>query len=156
MFGAHMGTLYVEVSTDDCETWTVFDQITGQQQTAWTKPWRYGLVTLPVDSRVRIRFRGVTGPGEKSDMAIDDLRVGEIPQGICCVPADNNCLTTQTMEACLNQGGSWVQGGTCAADCGVCCLEDGTCLYTSQPDCTGASWTAGQACSDTSCQEGGG
>ncbi|MCH8317375.1 MAG: PKD domain-containing protein, partial [Bacteroidetes bacterium] len=77
MFGANMGTLYVDVYSGG--VWTTVDSLIGQQQTAQTDPWLKALVNLSSFSGViKIRFRGITGLAFDSDMAIDDIRIFNI------------------------------------------------------------------------------
>ncbi|MBL4577972.1 MAG: hypothetical protein JKX74_05830, partial [Flavobacteriales bacterium] len=74
MFGANMGTLYVEVNNG--VSWVSVDSIVGQVQTADTDPWIGDSVDLSAFSGIiQIRFRGVTGAGFTSDLAIDDITV---------------------------------------------------------------------------------
>jgi hypothetical protein len=75
MFGSQMGTLYVEVSTDDGATWSTAWSLSGNQGNQWTKA---SVNLQPYNTgATRIRFRGVTG-GLKSDMAIDALYIGSL------------------------------------------------------------------------------
>ncbi len=73
MFGANMGTLYVEVSTDNEATWTTAWSLSGNQGNQWTKA---SVNLQPYNTgATKIRFRGVTGI-QTSDMAIDALYIG--------------------------------------------------------------------------------
>jgi hypothetical protein len=79
MYGANMGSLSVDVFADGAWTTDVW-AISGQQQTAENDPWIEQAVNLSAfasKSPVKIRFRGVTGAGFTSDMAIDDIGVRE-------------------------------------------------------------------------------
>ncbi len=76
MFGADMGDLNIDVSTDGCNNWTTIDTISGQQQASASAPWRRKLVNLipyAKKNHLRIRLQGVTGPSYLSDIAVDDL-----------------------------------------------------------------------------------
>ena len=87
MYGSSMGTLRVEVSNDDCQNWTTVWSLAGDQGNAWYE----ATVDLSAyggyNGRItKIRFRGVTGSGFTSDMAIDDVRVDA-----CCAKSDLDC-----------------------------------------------------------------
>ncbi|MFZ1332625.1 MAG: reprolysin-like metallopeptidase [Flavobacteriales bacterium] len=71
MLGANMGTLNVDVWNGSSWTNGVFS-ISGAQGSNWIQ----GTVDLDpfVGSTIRVRFRGVTGNGFASDMAIDDIQ----------------------------------------------------------------------------------
>jgi hypothetical protein len=78
MCGTNMGSLHLEVSSDNCLNWTPLMSLVGPQQPLVTSPWLTGVVNLSAYSSstaLRLRFRGLTGPGFLSDMAVDDLRV---------------------------------------------------------------------------------
>lgn len=74
MLGSDMGTLHLDVSTDGA-TWTndVMPVIVGDQGNNWLQ----AIVDLSAyaGQSVQIRFRGITGNGFESDMAIDDVLV---------------------------------------------------------------------------------
>jgi hypothetical protein len=78
MYGQHMGTLSLEISTDNCETWAELWSLSGDQgDDEWFR------VVVPLDDYVgevvRLRFVGLTGDGHRSDMAIDDIMLREVP-----------------------------------------------------------------------------
>lgn len=70
MYGSNMGTLFVEVSTNNQATWTVVDNFTDDLNS-----WQQRTVNLNtyVGGVIFIRFRAATGSGFRSDMAIDDV-----------------------------------------------------------------------------------
>jgi MAM domain, meprin/A5/mu/Secretion system C-terminal sorting domain/SprB repeat len=73
LFGAQMGTLYVEVSTDNGATWTTAWSLSGNQGNQWTKA---SVSLQPYNNgATRIRFRGETSYNT-SDMAIDAVYIG--------------------------------------------------------------------------------
>ena len=78
MFGADMGTLNVELSTNSGLSYPVnlWSQ-SGQVQTNNGDFWNLVNVDLTsyVGQTIQIRFSGITGPGYRSDMAIDDISV---------------------------------------------------------------------------------
>jgi parallel beta-helix repeat protein len=82
MYGSSMGSLSVEVSTDNGSTWNTTPAwtISGQQHTSLTDPWTMATVNLNAYtgtgmSQVKVRFKGVTGTNYYSDMAIDDVSI---------------------------------------------------------------------------------
>ncbi|UCG15166.1 MAG: hypothetical protein JSV19_07690, partial [Phycisphaerales bacterium] len=106
MYGATMGELNVEVSDDDCATWTTLWTLAGDQGNQWFP----GLIDLSAYSgTIKIRFRGVTGTSYTSDMAIDDIAVmesgGPVP-GACCFD-DGTCQELSSGD-CAAAGGNFL------------------------------------------------
>lgn len=68
MYGASMGTLYVEVS-DNCQNWTTVWSLSGNQGNAWYQ----ANVDLGAYSGqiITVRFRGVTGNSYTSDISVN-------------------------------------------------------------------------------------
>ncbi len=92
MFGANIGTIYLEASNDNCQTWSTRWSRTGQQHTSETDPWDYAVVDLSAyegDSQVQLRWRGVTGTSYAGDICIDDIRV----QRNCTTPGTPTALS---------------------------------------------------------------
>lgn len=85
MFGATTGSLEVYVRNVNTNVTTRVFQLTGQQQTATSQPYRQGFVSLsPFVSagRVQVFFRGIRGNTDASftgDIAIDDILIQEGP-----------------------------------------------------------------------------
>ena len=78
MYGANMGTLEVYVISGGVST-MVFSQ-SGQVQTAEDDPWLENVVDLSAfGDTVQLQFRGIRGADFESDMALDDIRVYDIP-----------------------------------------------------------------------------
>lgn len=76
MYGSSMGTLSVDVysGTWSSNLWTM----SGQKQISSEAAWSNGVVNLSTygnQTNVTIRFRGTTGNGPLSDMAIDDVKI---------------------------------------------------------------------------------
>lgn len=73
MFGAQMGELNVEISTNNGVSWTTVWTLSGNQGNQWRK------ATIDLqpynNGTTRIRFRGVTA-SNTSDMALDALYIG--------------------------------------------------------------------------------
>ncbi len=83
MYGSNMGSLFCEISTDAGGSWTPLWSRSGNQGTSWL----LAAVDLSgyIGQVVRMRFRGVTGGGQRSDMAVDQVRLlesGGIPEGL--------------------------------------------------------------------------
>ena len=80
MYGASMGVLKVEVSTDNI-TWDTLSTKTGQQQAASGDPYMIETLSLAnyISATTYIRFSGERGTSFTGDMAIDDIYVGDCP-----------------------------------------------------------------------------
>lgn len=120
IYGADMGNLYLEVSTNQGSSWsTIWSQI-GQQQTSNTDSWANADVALSsyTSQTVTLRFKGTTGNGYRSDMAIDNLNIqgsNSCPftagtscddNDICTINDvyDNNCNCIGTVQDTDNDG----------------------------------------------------
>ncbi|WP_299117829.1 LamG-like jellyroll fold domain-containing protein [uncultured Winogradskyella sp.] len=83
MYGTNMGTLDVEVSTDDGATFSapLWSQ-SGEVQTSNGAAWILAEVDLRdyLGQTIMIRFNGTTGPQFTSDMAIDDVQLSNTPR----------------------------------------------------------------------------
>lgn len=79
MYGARMGTLYAEVSTDGGSTYTPVWSISGQQHASQSAPYTRATADLSAFSgALLIRFRGAataSSNGWTGDMAVDDVSV---------------------------------------------------------------------------------
>ncbi|WP_299457010.1 M20/M25/M40 family metallo-hydrolase [uncultured Microscilla sp.] len=74
MYGAAMGTLKVQISTNGGSSWTDLWSKSGNQGNNWST----ANIDLPTSSSViTLRFRGITGNNYTSDITIDELRIGE-------------------------------------------------------------------------------
>ena len=80
MYGASMGVLQVEVSTDNI-TWDTLSTISGQQQSSSSDPYLTQTLSLAnyISATTYIRFSGARGTSFTGDMAIDDIYVGDCP-----------------------------------------------------------------------------
>ena len=78
MYGADMGSLYVDVDRGADGTWddlSIWSR-TGQQHTSSSDTFSQGIVDLSsYTGTVRVRFRGVDGNDYRGDIAIDDISV---------------------------------------------------------------------------------
>lgn len=106
MSGAAMGTLRVDVSTDNGTTWTNSAwTINGNQGTAW----KDASVDLSAYSgTIRLRFTGITGSSYTSDICIDGLSVsGGGTQPTNCATTISSFPYAESFESGLGQ---WAQG----------------------------------------------
>ncbi len=97
LYGAAMGTLHVDISTDGGGTWTL-DVIPSlnDNQNVWQMQ-TINLTPYAGQSNVKLRFRGVTGTSFTSDMAIDDFSAYEgpscpAPDGLTVTYNDNDSV----------------------------------------------------------------
>jgi hypothetical protein len=72
MYGSNMGSLYLEISTNG-STWNTLWSKSGNQGTSWGAT-TVGLISFK-SVPFQLRFRGVTGNGFRSDMAIDKISI---------------------------------------------------------------------------------
>ena len=122
MNGTAMGNLIVQTSTNDGASWTNAWSISGSQGNSWNNV----SVDLPSSSGVQIRFNGTTGSSWSSDIAIDDVSVGDgTPPPPTCPP-----ITFGTISS---YGGTQDAVGTFAVqDAGATLfLEDNTWKFIS-------------------------
>jgi hypothetical protein len=108
MYGATMGSLEVQVSTDTGSTWTTVLTLMGQDQTANADPWKEELVDLTnyKTAFTMVRFNGIRGTSFTSDMAIDDIRIEEAPP--CPKPTALSAGNITSSSADI----SWLSSGT--------------------------------------------
>jgi len=133
-----MGTLTVEISTDNCLNYTPLFSMTGNQGDVWLN----GVIDLSAyaGQLVNIRFVGTRGNDFESDMAIDDIVVLDTSAavtGACCF-LDGSCMDLDA-TACGTAGGTYrgdltsCASGICS---GACCLDNNGCENTSEASCT--------------------
>ncbi len=107
MLGVNMGELHVDIITNSGVYEDVITPIANNQG----NPWRQGKVSLVpyIDEIINIRFRGITGDGSRSDMAIDDLAVYDLVGideasnnwNITAYPNPNNGLLYFTLQGII-------------------------------------------------------
>lgn len=71
MYGRDMGTLRLEISTDDGTSWEELWSTSGDQGDVWLQ--QFVDLTRFAGKLGRLRFVGIGGNGQRSDMAIDEL-----------------------------------------------------------------------------------
>ena len=77
MYGADMGNLLLDISTDNGGTWNNLVSLNGQQQTSNGAAWLERVINLDLytGQTIKLRFQGQTGSNYRSDMAIDQLNL---------------------------------------------------------------------------------
>ena len=85
MYGVNIGTLSVQVSTDNGTTWLDEWSLSGNQGEAWINN-TINLSAYGNNSNVMIRFWALTGDGYRSDMAIDFVEIYDGSPPICTSP----------------------------------------------------------------------
>ena len=105
MRGSQMGSLVVDISVNGVVT-TGLWSVSGDQGRYWKQGW-LDLAAYSGQNTVRIRFRGITGSGGSSDIAIDDVRVGSLTPVLGCTDA-----TAANYNASAN-----VNNGSCDYSC---------------------------------------
>ncbi|MBN2313206.1 MAG: S8 family serine peptidase [Sedimentisphaerales bacterium] len=73
MRGSEMGTLSVEITEDQGHSWDVLESHSAHQGNDWERSVIY--LDAYYNQRIKLRFRGVTGSGYTSDMAIDSVGI---------------------------------------------------------------------------------
>ena len=107
MYGATIGTLYTEVSTDGGTSWTTLDSIVGAQQSSDTDAWLERVVNMSsYTGTITIRFRGTYGGSFTGDISIDDITVDEAPA--CQAPTFLGAYNIGTNSADI----FWTPGGS--------------------------------------------
>ncbi|MBK8500381.1 MAG: hypothetical protein IPL52_16570 [Flavobacteriales bacterium] len=105
MRGTNMGSLSVDVNANGVVTQNVWTA-SGNQGLYWKQGW-LNLAAYSTQSNLRIRFRAVTGTGELSDIALDDVFIGSLSPVFGC-----NETTASNYSSSVN-----VNNGTCDYSC---------------------------------------
>lgn len=108
MFGANVGSLKVQVSSNGGTTFTDVATINGQQQNSGTDPWKERIINLSTyaNSNVIIRFiANQAAFGFQGDIAVDDLDIHEQPT--CPKPTNLQVLAASFNQVTLG----WTSGG---------------------------------------------
>ncbi|MBN1338240.1 MAG: hypothetical protein JXA03_02890, partial [Bacteroidales bacterium] len=74
MYGSNMGTLKVQASSDNGNSWNELWTLSGNQGDQWFSA-EIDLSLYALNYNVTIRFWGITGSGYRSDMAVDLVEV---------------------------------------------------------------------------------
>lgn len=88
MYGSNMGTLNLEISSDNGDNWTNIFTASGDLGNVWN------LQNIDLSSyfgeTVKFRFTGITGDNFRSDMAIDHIGLGDAVSYIYCASNGND------------------------------------------------------------------
>ncbi|MFP4844647.1 M14 family zinc carboxypeptidase [Winogradskyella sp. PE311] len=90
MFGDNLGTINLEITSDDGANWTNIFSRTGDSEDAW----RLQNINLSsyLGEVVKFRFTGITGGGFSSDIAIDQISLSELPVACASTATDTQEL----------------------------------------------------------------
>ena len=104
MFGAHMGELHVDISTDNLNWNKDVYTLIGQQQSSGAAAWKRAKIALSqyANDSIYIRFRAIRGNGSQGDMAIDDVVI--INATGCISPSGLSAINQTTTTAQLVWG----------------------------------------------------
>lgn len=83
MKGADMGELHVDLFVDGNWINDICPPLTGDQGGAW-KIASFGLPSSVMGKSIQLRFRGITGPGFRSDIALDGISLTD-PGGVSTI-----------------------------------------------------------------------
>ncbi|MFK7920657.1 MAG: T9SS type A sorting domain-containing protein [Bacteroidia bacterium] len=105
MYGATMGTLNLQASTDG-STWTTLWTLSGNQGNSW----QAASVSMAsyAGSTVQLRFNGITGTSYTSDITVDALSLDEAG-GAGCPSIDFNSYTINSYGGTQDAGSSAIQ-----------------------------------------------
>ncbi|MEM8907175.1 MAG: T9SS type A sorting domain-containing protein [Bacteroidota bacterium] len=81
MYGSNMGTLRLQVSTNDGASWVTLWSRSGNVGTTW-QTHTQSLASY-TNVPIQLRFNGTTGSSYRGDMAIDAVNVRPVPVGLC-------------------------------------------------------------------------
>lgn len=113
MYGATMGDLHVEWSTDGGVTWSTNYTLSGQQQTDYADPWNQVTIDLTGvaagNPNFMIRFRGEAGTSYTSDFCLDDIELTRC-DGPCSVAAPT--VSPLTESVCGSGSGTFTASGS--------------------------------------------
>ncbi|WP_299365587.1 choice-of-anchor D domain-containing protein, partial [Winogradskyella sp.] len=120
MYGADMGTLNVDISTDFGSTYTpVLWTQTGQVQTSEEQAWNTVSIDLStyIGQTVKLRFNGQIGSGYRSDISIDNVSlISNIPVPEINIQGNSNTIadedTTPDVSDDTDFGNVATAGGT--------------------------------------------
>ncbi|KZS38094.1 hypothetical protein AWE51_18790 [Aquimarina aggregata] len=118
---ADMGSIAVEVSTDQGATWTSIWSQTGNQGNSW----KNAIIDLSsyTGGGVQLRFNRVTGATWQADIAIDKVSVtNTIASADRCdgIPQHSTSISYQTGDKVVYQGNLWEKTATSWTNLGAC------------------------------------
>ncbi|MEL6135544.1 MAG: choice-of-anchor J domain-containing protein, partial [Bacteroidota bacterium] len=110
MYGATMGTLRLQASTNGGSSWTTVWSLSGDQGTAWQAA-NVDLTTYAGNSDVTLRFFGTTGSSYTGDMCVDNLNLDEGASTPSCPTIDFSTNVPGTYDPGQDAGTVTVQNG---------------------------------------------
>lgn len=110
MYGTDMGRLYLDVF--NAGVWTTVDFLIGEQQTSSADAWKTRKVVVP-NSIEKIRFHGIKGSDNESDMAIDNISIDTLLNNDLEIvdleyPSSNCGLGLDTIKITVKNNGSTI------------------------------------------------
>lgn len=137
MYGATMGSLSLEASTDG-NTWTSLWSLSGNQGNAWSTT-SIDLAAY-VGGSVQLRFVGITSSSYTSDMTIDKINLNSGVIGGCTdvtltltlddYPAETSWSINDDLGGVVMSGGSYGNGDKNTTKIETSCLEEGCYTFT--------------------------
>jgi hypothetical protein len=109
MYGAAMGTLNLQVSTNSGASWTTVWTRTGDQGNAWLTA-NVDLSAYGGQPVVGIRWNGTTGSSFTSDMTVDEISIEDLGGG-GCDPVNFSRVSINAYGSGQDQGTFSVQDG---------------------------------------------
>ena len=113
MFGGNMGTLKIQVSTNNGASWADIGWTrTGQQQAGGGTAWLGATIDLTAyaGTTIKLRFHGTTGNGYQSDMSVDNVNLIDTSTPVSCTSTINTYPYTEGFEGSGSGGlGAWIQ-----------------------------------------------
>ncbi|GAB4154152.1 MAG: hypothetical protein Tsb0033_01740 [Winogradskyella sp.] len=111
MYGTNTGSLTLEITNDDGSNWTTLFTQSGDQGNQWNFE-QFDLSAYDGQT-VKFRFTGVTGGGARSDIAIDQFRIG--PQLLVYCNSNGNStvdeyISNVTLNGVSNNSGVGTTG----------------------------------------------
>ena len=88
MYGTNVGSLTLEVTSDDGNNWISLFNVSGNLGNQWNSE-NIDLVDY-LDETIKFRFTGVTGNGWSSDIAIDHIELTDFYTPTYCLSNGNN------------------------------------------------------------------
>lgn len=119
MYGTEMGTMEVEISTDNAQTWTSIWNSSGGLNNYW---YAASLdLTTYVGQEIYLRFKGSIGSGYRSDMAVDNIQLSVTPPKpkLHFSKVQETIIEGEKATICLDLVDVWTYPGTITVEVGI-------------------------------------